>query len=325
MLAEKGGKERSFAAMPDKLVHGLYAALLTPRLPDDSVDEPALARLVEFLLTRHVSRFAINGATGEFCLTTPQHLKTIFSVVRKVASQAEILCGIGAAGTAKTLELAAIAACEGARAALLPMPSFFPYQQEDLEAFAHAVALEARLPLLLYNLPEFTSGLDPETSGRILRETPNVIGIKDSGQSLETLRQLTAEKSSACRMVGNDGMLADALREGVCDGVVSGVACVMPELLQAIFEAAGSGDRERLSQLEGQLDFVRGRLSSLPVPWGLKWIAEARGIFTATFSQPVTRARTVQGRELLAWCREWNRDFASSFFARAATSNKLSA
>lgn len=303
--------------MPDKLVHGLYAALLTPRKSDDSVDETALAGLVEFLLARGLSSFVVNGATGEYCLTESQDLRTIFSVVHKVAPKAAILCGIGAAGIARTLELAAIATGEGARAALLPMPFFFPYQQNDLETFAHAVARQTELPLLLYNLPEFTSGLDAETSCRILRDVPNIVGIKDSGRSLDTLRQLAAEESTACRIVGNDGMLVDALRDGVCDGVISGIACVIPELLQAILDAAAREDEEGLGRLEVQLDIVREKLGSLPVPWGIKWIAESRGIFPARFSQPTSRERIEQGKELIAWCAKWLEDISGCGTFRA--------
>lgn len=286
-------------------MRGLYAAVLTPRRPDDSVDEAAFARVLDFLLRRKVSAFAVNGATGEFCLTSPRDLKLMFSVIRAVAPQAAVLCGIGAAGTAKTVELARIAADEGAQAVLLPMPYFFPYQQQDLEAFVSAVAGSVTLPILLYNLPEFTSGLNPETACRIIRDIANVIGIKESGQSLDTLRLLTEENPAACRMVGNDGLLIEALREDVCDGVVSGIACVVPELTRAILEAAHNHDTENLSRYSAALNALKKNLGRLPVPWGLKWLAEARGILHATFSQPVAEERLKQGRELIAWYRQW--------------------
>jgi 4-hydroxy-tetrahydrodipicolinate synthase len=291
--------------MPDKLVRGLYAAVLTPRLPDDSVDEAGFARVVEFLVERGVSTFAVNGATGEFCLTPPQDLKTVFSVLRRVSPDATVLCGVGAAGIAGTLELANIASGEGAQALLLPMPYFFPYQQQDLEAFAHTVAGAVALPVLLYNLPDFTSGIEAETACRVIRETPNVVGIKDSGRSLDTLRRLTSERIPCSRMVGNDGLLVDALREEVCDGVVSGIACVLPELTRGIVDAANSRNAERLDLLSGKLDELKAQLSRLPVPWGLKWLAEARGIGPATFSLPLSLERRRQGRELIAWFREW--------------------
>jgi 4-hydroxy-tetrahydrodipicolinate synthase len=297
--------------MPEKLVHGLYAAVLTPRRPDDSVDEAGFARVLEFLLEHGVSSFAVNGATGEFCLTSSEGLKTVFAVLRKTAPRATILCGVGAAGSAETIELSRIAAEEGAQALLLPMPYFFPYQQQDLEEFSRKVAAAVTLPVLLYNLPDFTSGLDAETACRIIREVPNVIGIKDSGHSLDTLRSLTSDQISCCRMVGNDGLLVDALREDVCDGVVSGIACVLPEFTQAILQAAGNRDDGKLSQLSAMLDALKGELSQLPVPWGLKWIAEARGILRARFSQPVAAQRILQGRDLITWYRQWEADLAT--------------
>jgi 4-hydroxy-tetrahydrodipicolinate synthase len=286
--------------------------VLTPRLPDDSVDEPAFARLLEFLVQRDVTAYAINGATGELCLTTPHQLATALGVARKIVPGAKVLCGIGAAGIAKSLELARIAAEEGAQALLLPMPYFFPYEQQDLEGFVQAVATEVSLPVLLYNLPNFTTGLTPETSCRLIRDVPNVIGIKDSGGSLATLRQLTTEHISACRMVGNDGALADALRERVCDGVVSGVACVLPELICGLYAERERTGSEKFGQLSTLLNTFRSKLEQFPTPWALKWIAEARGICPATFSQPLTELRRNQGAELAAWYRSWEAAFQAT-------------
>jgi 4-hydroxy-tetrahydrodipicolinate synthase len=291
----------------EKLIQGVYAAVLTPRRPDDTVDEAPLVRLIEFLLERGVSGFALNGATGEFCLTTSEHLRTLFSIVHKTARDAAIICGIGAAGLARTLELAEIAAGEGSQAVLLSMPYFFPYQQDDLEEFVQTVAARIKLPVMLYNLPEFTSALAPETSCHLIRTTPNVIGIKDSGQSLATLRQLTVRQIPACRIVGNDGLLAGALREGVCDGVVSGVACVLPELIRDLFhEELGSEHFEQLCVL---LDTFRQQIARFPVPWGLKWIAEARGILNAAFSQPLASGRRQQSEAMIEWYRHWQPNF----------------
>jgi 4-hydroxy-tetrahydrodipicolinate synthase len=298
--------------MPDKLVHGLYAAVLTPRRQDDSVDEPALARLLEFLAERSVTAYAVNGATGEFCLTTPHQLASALGVVRKITPGARVLCGIGAAGSARSIELAGVAAAEGAHALLLPMPYFFPYEQQDLEGFVQAVAAAVTLPVLLYNLPDFTTGLAPETALRLIRDVPNVIGIKDSGGSLATLRLLTEKHTPACRMVGNDSALADALREEVCDGVVSGVACVLPELISALYAECDRTCSERFAQLSALLDAFRSKLGLFPTPWALKWIAEARGICAATFSQPVTELRHRQSAELATWYRNWEAQYLST-------------
>jgi 4-hydroxy-tetrahydrodipicolinate synthase len=292
--------------MSKPLISGIYAAVLTPRNADDSIDVDALGALIRFLMAKGLSTFAMNGATGEFCLTTPEQLRTILATVQDASEgKAEILCGVGAPGVTPAKEFAAIAQAVGVKGLLLPMPSFFPYQQEDLELFCREVAASTELPILLYNLPQFTSGLEKETVRRLITEVPNIVGIKDSSGSLEILRDLTAHGADACRIVGNDSALAPALQERVCDGVVSGVACALPEVIQALYAEAARAESAEFANASRLLNEFIEQLNAFPTPWGLKWIAEARGIAKATFSQPVTVHRLEQSHSLAAWLKDW--------------------
>src|SRR6201996_2040338 len=108
--------------MGKKLVSGVSAAVLTPRLADGSIDIASLRKLLEFLLGKGISSFALNGATGEFCITTPTQLRTLLSTAKEiVGDSAEFLCGVGAADTAGSVLLARIAQDAGVKALLLPM------------------------------------------------------------------------------------------------------------------------------------------------------------------------------------------------------------
>jgi dihydrodipicolinate synthase/N-acetylneuraminate lyase len=80
---------------------------------------------------------------------------------------------------------------------------------------------------------------------------------------------------------------------------------VLPELTRAILDAAASGDAEKLNQVSTLLDELKSELAPFPIPWGLKWLAEGRGILTATFSQPVAAERSRQAQQLVAWFRKW--------------------
>jgi len=207
----------------------------------------------------------------------------------------DVLCSIGAAGLAGCLELGRVAMDGGVRALLLPMPYFFPYSQEDLYAFCAAVAAKLDAPILLYNLPRFTTKIALETVQSLIDSTPNIIGIKDSSGSLALLGGLN---SGACRIVGDDSALVAALDAGVCDAVVSGVAGVLPELTTLLFHQRNS---TMYPQAVEFLTELIGHLSAFPVPWGLKLIAECRGITAAWFSQPLSPARTAQAKEFRVW------------------------
>jgi 4-hydroxy-tetrahydrodipicolinate synthase len=185
------------------------------------------------------------------------------------------------------------------------MPYFFRYQQEDLDAFCRAVASSTQLPILLYNLPQFGSGLEKETVRRLIAEVPNIVGIKDSGGSLEILRDLTESGLNACRLVGNDPVLRPALSENACDGVVSGIACVLPELILGLYAEGRRAGAAEFDDCWRLLREVAKKMDSLPTPWALKWFAEARGIFGARFSQPLSTDRTAEGVKLEEWFCGW--------------------
>lgn len=288
----------------DLRIGGVYAALLTPRHPDDSIDTIALQRLVAFLKDHGLSSYVVNGATGEFCLSTPTQVAELLRTVRHAAGPGtRLMCGIGGAGMTQVLQMASMAASEGVDAVLVPAPYFFRYQQEDVEAFYREIAARVDLPILLYNLPQFTSGLTPETACRLIRDVPNIVGIKDSSGSLDILRALTKTQIPCFRIIGNDGVLAQAMRERVCDGVVSGVACVLPHLIQEVFTQAGESPQPSAPEMLLQ-EFIQV-IDRFPTPWGLRWAAEASGITPAWSAQPISASRAEQAYQMMQWFRNW--------------------
>jgi 4-hydroxy-tetrahydrodipicolinate synthase len=156
---------------------------------------------------------------------------------------------------------------------------------------------------MLYNLPLFTSALAPSTVRSLITECPNIVGIKDSSGSLDILRILSREGIDACRIVGNDSVLAAALREGICEGVVSGVAGVMPELILSLFSSLP--DSSEFQHAAKLLDEFVQQIDVFPTPWGLKWIAEFQGLAPADFSQPVSKRRLEQCRAMREWFQTW--------------------
>lgn len=286
-------------------VREVFAAMTLPRTAQGIVDLEVFARHLEFVLRAGVKGFVLNGATGEYCLTSCDELGQILRRAREVTGPGvKLLAAIGGASLTQTLCRLDVAEAAGADMLLLPMPYFFPYEQQDLIAFSKHVAQRASLPLLLYNLPEFTTALEPSTTLELLAEIPKIKGIKDSSGSLKTVRLLTALRPKANRVIGSDGALYEALVEGVCDGVVSGVASVLPELMQALYRAAEESPLgETALALNASLEELLGWLRRFPVPWGLKIIAAERGFSAADFPLPMSPQRTAEGLQFVEWFR----------------------
>ena len=282
---------------------GVAVALLIPRTRTGRIDTGAYEGQLRFLLQRGVEAFVLNGATSEYILTSSEEFRCLLQITRRaIGPSARLVAGIGSPNVERSCELASLAAEEGANGILLPMPYFFPYGQEDLLQYVEAVAKDIALPIYLYNLPAFTSGLAPSTSLELIGRVSNVVGIKDSSGSLETVSLLRREAPRAACILGYDGMLHAALAEGVCDGIVSGVSCVLPELMLRLYEEASRDPSSATSvNLKSALDEFLAWLGRFPIPWGLKIIGEARGLGRAYFPMPLSSERQASRQEFLEW------------------------
>jgi len=285
------------------LVLGVFAAMTIPRSFDGQLDVPSFRRHICFLADKGISGFALNGATGEYCITSEEDLTQILRAAREtLGEQVTLIAGIGGASDLQSLRFLDIAEQERADGVLLPMPHYFPYDQQDLSIFVKEIAAKSSLPVLLYNLPSFTSALAPVTSVNLIRELNQVTGIKDSSGQLDTVRLLTESLPGANRVIGNDGALYEALKQNLCDGVISGVACVLPELMLALYRACETSPAsEEAICLHDMLDQFITWLTHFPVPWGLKIIAEERGLGPAVFPMPLSPGRVEDRRLFVDW------------------------
>jgi 4-hydroxy-tetrahydrodipicolinate synthase len=164
------------------------------------------------------------------------------------------------------------------------------------------VAQHATLPLLLYNLPTFTTPLEPSTTLELVAGSNKIVGIKDSSGELDTLRLLRDLAPDANRVIGNDAALYGALLEQLCDGVVSGVASVLPELMLALYRAAAESPlSETALLLKASLDAFLDWLRRFPVPWGLKIIGAERGLAPVDLPLPMSSRREADARQFVEW------------------------
>ncbi|MEZ2347999.1 dihydrodipicolinate synthase family protein [Terriglobus sp. RCC_193] len=295
---------------------GVYAAVLAPRNAYGTIDTDSLRRQFDLPERENMTGYAVNGATGEFTYATPDELALTLKMARAVAPSSRILVGIGAGDVRGAVLRGKIAAYHGAQGVLLPMPSFFPYRQDDLRAFSMAVADAVPIPVLLYNLPQFTSGLQMDTVLSLLRSHDNIAGIKDSSGSLDIVRAMTVEKVAGARIIGNDSALCPAMEENLCDGVVSGVACALPELMTRLF--ASRPGSESYKQDEALLKEFIEHLNPLPTPWGLKVASEVRGFTRASYPFPLSPEREAETASLRTWFAHWVKQAVSTKVGKAA-------
>ncbi len=291
----------------NRRIGGVIPAVLLPR---DSSGLPLWDRFdanLSFLLERGVSGVCVNGATGEYASATSAERREAARRARQQAGNDFVVVGAtGSADWRQGLRHAEDAAAEGAGILLVPVPHFFPYQQEDVAEFYRQTAAATGLPILIYNLPQFAGGVDTDVAVDLICNERCIAGIKDSSGSLEILQALTDRPEvDSIRLLGNDAVLGEALAGGLCQGVISGVACVLPELITALFGCVPSESPGLFQTLQSRLQEFIQQLNVFPVPWGLKVVAECRGLAPATFSMPLTPRRRGEIVAFQTWFDAW--------------------
>jgi 4-hydroxy-tetrahydrodipicolinate synthase len=289
------------------VIAGLFAAVATPIHGDGRIDFDTFGRLIDFLVEAGVDGVCLGGATGEYPHFETEDRKAIVRHAgRHLPRDCALLVGIGAPSVRHTIDLGETAVQSGSRGLLLPMPMFFRYNQEDLKAFCTNVSDALRGPCLLYNLPDFTNALEPDTVVSLLRDAEFILGIKDSSGQIEHLKAFAAARGSQAwtLLVGDDRALYQGLQTG-WDGGISGVAGFCPELLVALYRSHVEKRFDEAARLQVLLDELISQIAPLPTPWGIRVGLAARGIDTGPLPLPLSAARTVQIATFRKWLPGW--------------------
>ncbi len=285
---------------------GLFSAAVTPRTEAGEIDYAAFDRVLDLLLSAGVDGVCLGGATAEYPhATRDERIRLIERTAGRLGGR-QFLVGIGAASPADVVPVGRAALDAGASAVLLSMPLFFRYSQDDLEAFCLDTAATLGGPMLLYDLPSFTTPLSTETVLRLLNGAPNIIGIKDSSGQQDRLGQLAHARGDRPwrLLVGDDGMLVEAMAEG-WDGCISGTSGAFPELMVAVTQAARAGDEVALGVLVPLLRELFAQQGVFPTPWAIRIGLEARGIPVGPLPLPASPARRAQRAAFIDWVPGW--------------------
>jgi 4-hydroxy-2-oxoglutarate aldolase len=290
-------------------LRGLLLPVTTPFTPSEELDTEGLAGNLERRNNSGIVGYVILGSTGErVSLDESEYLQVIETARRAVPEKLTFVAGAGQQSTRGTIKEIERATTAGADAVLVITPGFYKsaITQEALVRHYRAVADAARVPVILYSMPDLTGiKIEPETAA-ILSEHQNIIGMKDSSADIvkftEAVRQAPDDFAM---MIGNGTVFSEALQAGARGGILA-VGCAVPALCLEIYQAVRSGDIDRAGSLQDQLTPLARAVTRTYGIGGLKTAMELTGLVGGDVRAPLRRPDESAAAEIARLLKQAN-------------------
>ncbi|SFN95775.1 4-hydroxy-tetrahydrodipicolinate synthase [Candidatus Pantoea varia] len=249
----------------NKKINGVLTAIVTTFDREGAFDPVRQREQVRRQINAGNGIFC-GGTNGEFFVLNEQEkIAVTTTCVDEVNGRAPVVAHIGEISTRETIRLGKQIAHLGVDAVSAITPWFVPLKQQELIDHYQRVADALSVPLFLYNIPARTGNvLQPETV-RTLAAHPNIIGIKDSAGSYDSLSgflQATADCEGFEVLNGPDSLIHQGFVDG-CSASISGLANVAPEAINAIWARFSAGDIAGSHQAQENVTGLRTALYSI--------------------------------------------------------------
>jgi 4-hydroxy-tetrahydrodipicolinate synthase len=271
---------------------GSIPALVTPFQASGAFDEAAYRDLVEWQIAEGSSALVACGTTGEAATLT---FDEQFAIVRICVDQARgrvpVIAGAGSNDTRVAAQNMRAAKDAGAAAALMVPPYYNRPSQEGIFRHFEALAQDAPLPVVLYNVPARTvTDILPDTLVRIVQAFRDVfVGVKDASGVLQRVSQHRAALGTDfCQLSGNDDLALGFNAHGGV-GCISVTANVAPRLCADFQRACADGDYATARDLHDRLFALHVALFTDASPGPVKYaMTRVRPGFPEALRLPMT-------------------------------------
>jgi 4-hydroxy-2-oxoglutarate aldolase len=243
--------------MAQKVLGGIYPPLPTFFDEREQLDLATLQRHIQRIAQSGIAGYVVMGTNGEAVHLSSDERRQVIEMARNVAgNEAQVLAGCGEQSTIATIAYCQQAAQSGADFALVLPPFYYKGRMNNAALLAHyrAVADHSPIPVVIYNMPASTAGLDVDAATIIaLAQHPNILGVKDSAGNMAKLAQVVGNVSPHFRVfAGSAGYLLPALAIGAV-GAVAALANIFPSEVCRLQELFHSGQMEEARLLQARL------------------------------------------------------------------------
>ena len=281
-------------------LEGIWTPIPTPLTTQGKIDQEATKKLVDFHIESGIDGILPLGTSGEFALLTREERKLLVeTVVNEVSGRVPVVAGVSDPSLENVLQLSADVKEAGADAVIATPPYYFTTTDQGHYHHFKTISESIDLPLMIYNIPEWThSFVTPETVQRLADENL-VVGMKYTEYNfLNLVRFLKTSQAKISIFTGSDAMAYSNLEFGGSGGIL-GSANVAPKIASKIFDDYKKGNLRGAREWQEKLLPIIEALSIGKYPSSLKEAMNLIGRPVGPTKQPL-ETLSITERNLMA-------------------------
>ena len=241
-----------------KKYSGVIVPMVTPLNSDLTLDTHSVSQILKTFTLNDISTFIL-GTTGE-SVSIPDAICTeiVKTTVKEKAGKSLVYAGISGNCLKESIDRGNRYAELGVDAVVIHLPFFYPVSTDSMLRYFESVADKVSCPIVLYNNPLTVRWSVPIEVIDKLSTHPNIVGFKDSENSIERIDQATSlwtKRPDFSYLMGCAIHSLYALGKG-CDGIVPSAGNLTPELYKNLFETASEGNLEKAREYQVKTNIV---------------------------------------------------------------------
>ncbi|TAQ84214.1 hypothetical protein B7494_g7468 [Chlorociboria aeruginascens] len=250
------------AKKSNPLPPGVYCPVISlyKATPRQEVDLEASYKYFTYLVRGGLTGLVLAGTTAEAVLLSAEERVDLTKVARNAVTDLglpdyPLVAGISGQSTNESIRFADAAAAAGANFGLLLPPSYWSkaVTKEVILGFYREVADASPIPVVVYNYPGVTNGIDLDSDVLAeLAQHPNIVGVKLTCGNIGKMTRLTADfhpQQFAVLGGASDYLIPSLIGGG--SGCITGVANIYPKSVSKLYALYQEGKVAEAVKLQG--------------------------------------------------------------------------
>ncbi|MDE6648637.1 MAG: 4-hydroxy-tetrahydrodipicolinate synthase [Muribaculaceae bacterium] len=284
---------------------GMGVALVTPFTKNKDIDFPALKRVIDHVVDNGADFLVALGTTGETPALSQEEKVLVKNFVKDQSEgRIPLVIGIGGNNTAEIVDQLKHEDLSGYSAILSVVPPYNKPSQEGIFCHFKEIAKASPLPVILYNVPGRTGvNMNADTTLRLAREVPGIIGIKEASGNIHQIQRLLREKPDGFTVLsGDDGMTYPLMTLGV-QGVISVLGNAYPKEFSEMVHLCLEGNYIEAVDIHFKFREIIRLLFADGNPAGVKCVMHDMGLIENELRLPLVPVSENTAEEILKYVK----------------------